>query len=237
MKRLVVATLAVLALAFGVSAGEFFFPAEKGTVIINANMDNAGKKAKGFMRITIKDVEGEGNNITVHCVAEELDKKLKVKKNDVPLTYKVHLVDGAVIADLTSFMPIEPVEGVLIHMTGDTLRIPSDMSAGQKFDDVDMSITVDMGGGVNMSIMKVKTDFSIRDHKCLAVEKITLPAGTFEAYKTSYSMTASSKVLVTIKETHNITTWYVKGIGPVRTITANEKGKVKTYTQLHSINR
>ncbi|MCL2220471.1 MAG: hypothetical protein FWB94_11400 [Chitinispirillia bacterium] len=236
MKKIAVAAMAVLVTVSGVFANDFFFPADKSMVLISANVKpkslNAKKlKIKDFTRTTIKDVENIGDTLVITYVLETLNKKLKVDRNSVPFTYRVKIIDGTLVMDAASFMSVPAEVGGAITISGDMPRLPANISAGQRFNDTNFDIITDF------DVMKQTTNIAITDYKCLAVESVTVPAGTFEAYKITQTITATMTFIVRATETSVNETWNVKGIGPVKTIIYNEKGKAKLASVLYEVKR
>jgi hypothetical protein len=99
--------------------------------------------------------------------------------------------------------------------------MPSTLSLGEKLKDVNYVMTVNMG-------FKIRTEVSITNQECLAIEDVTVPAGTFKCHK----VTQTSKVRKTITKT---ITWYAPGIGTVKSETYNDKNKLQSSTALYSV--
>jgi hypothetical protein len=220
--------VALLAVASTVQAENFFFPTQEGLVLIHGEMDKKGRNVNGYRHTTIKNVEGADGNFTVTAGLEMFNKK---RSPTGQTQYRIRIVDGAIEVGPHSFvdMSLYSDDDTTIVVTGDVIRIPSDMSPGQRFNDANMSITADM------VFFKLTTNIAITDHQCLAVETITTPAGTFEAYKTTQK--AAIGVGRARPKTTTTVTWNVKGIGPVRTIVYDHKGKVESWTDLLEIRR
>ncbi|GBU22354.1 hypothetical protein R80B4_02262 [Fibrobacteres bacterium R8-0-B4] len=197
-------------------------------MLVTANL-NANGKAESYGRTKILDVKGAENNLTITCLTDLLDNKRQPQKNIAPIEYTVKVADGAVLVDMSSFFKIpDVVAGVTVTFSGDTLRLPSKIKAGETFKDLKMTVTMDMGA------MKMPMDVAITNYKCVAVEKVTVPAGTFEAYKTTYAITTSN-AMMNMKETTTVTAWNVLGIGQVKTLSTDSKGNVETWMELQEI--
>lgn len=240
MKKFVILAVVVLLAAGNIWAKEAFFASQPGMVLTTANLDpnSKGKKGKkankveSYTRLTVKDVEGSDGNMTVMYTVEGLDAKKQSYHTDgsqLP-EYKLEIVDGYVEMDMRRF--VGGSEGGAVTLTGDDrVRVPMTMSAGERFKDVKMTMTIDMGS------FKTVTDIMSTGHMCVAVESITTPAGTFEAYKTTQMVETVTKIGITIRTVSTTETWHVRGIGPVQTFSYNRKGKLTGWTQLHEIKR
>ena len=228
IKKIVFTAVFVLTASTAALADDVFFPIKKGTVLVMANLDAKGKVEGGYGRTKILDVKGSGNNLTVTCQTEFLNSNRQPDKNIAPIDLTVRIVDGAVLVDISSVIKIPAAAGMTMTFSGDTLRLPSKMKAGDRFKDAKMTVTMDLGA------MKMPMDMAITDYKCVAVEKVTVPAGTFEAYKTTYAVTTSN-AMMNVKETTTVAAWNVLGIGPVKTVTSGSDGSVQSRTELQEL--
>jgi len=208
----------VIVAAVGAFADDIFFPTKKGTVLVMASLDAKGK-VESYGRTTVKDVKGAGNNLTVLYQTEALDKNRQPDKNGASIEYAMHIVDGAVAVDINSLLKMPATAGAGISLSGDTLRIPSTIKPGDRLKDAHMAITMDLGA------MKITTNIAVTNNKCLAVESVTVPAGTFEAYKMTQTVTTTNK-MVNITQTKTVVSWNAPGVGSVKTELYDEKGKL-----------
>jgi len=228
IKKIFFTALIALSVSSAAIADDVFFPTKKGTVLVTANLDAKGKVEGGYGRTTVLDVKGAGNNLTVLCRTELLDNKRQPDKNIAPIEFAVRVVDGAVLTDMSSIIKIPAAAGMTVAFSGDTLRLPSKMKAGDRFKDVKMTVTMEMGP------MKIPMEVAITDYKCVAAEKVTVAAGTFDAYKVTYAVTTSN-AMMNAKETVTVATWNVLGVGPVKTVTTDSGGAVQSRTELQEI--
>jgi hypothetical protein len=213
--------------AVGAFAGDIFFPTKKGTVLVVASLDAKGK-VEGYGRTTLKEVKGAGDNLTLVCQTEVLDKKRQPDRNVGAIEFTMQVINGSVVVDVGSMLKLPATAGGAIILTGDTLRLPPKIKPGDRFKDANMAMTVDLG------MMKMRTDIAVTDFKCLAVESVTVPAGTFEAYKMTQTVTTTN-TMVNVKQTTTNVSWNVLGIGPVKTVVTDEKGKVQSMTELYEV--
>jgi hypothetical protein len=118
-----------------------------------------------------------------------------------------------------------PGTEAFIEIEGDKLRIPSNLEPGSKLDDVKFTMTLNMG-------FKVRTEIVLSNQECVAVEDLTVPAGTFKCYKVTQTSTATvMRKTVTTKTI----TWYTPNIGSVKSESYDEKNKLQSSNVLHAI--
>ena len=221
MKKKVLFLISVILTVSGVSAQNMFFLTKEGVTLEYANLNNKGN-ADSFTRMTIQNVEGSGNNLIVNYISTVLNKNHKpVGSIDVP--YKVTIVNGVVEMDMTSYAPAGS-EGV-IEIEGDKFRIPSNLSPGDKLDDVHFTVTINM-------VIKIRTEISLSEQECLSIEDITVPAGTFKCHKLTQTntTTAMRRTMVT-----KSISWYADGIGMIKSETYDAKDKLTSSTVLQSM--
>lgn len=83
---------------------------------------------------------------------------------------------------------------------------------------------------LNAGMMTMRAN--LWDGKILGTETLTVPAGTYDCIKISYSMVISGP---NGNEKRNITDWYAKGVGLVKSIETDKKGNINSEDVLVSI--
>ena len=217
-KLLLVCLVATLALtnAFGQSA---LFPTKKGTVAVY-NAKDAKGNVLGYSQITITDVEGSGANMTISYTAEALDANRKpyrgVKATPMTLTIK----DNKIVFDMKSLFAGADAKA---EITGDPIELPNNLSAGQTLKDAKITMTT------RVALVKMTTEMAITDYKCLAVETVTVPAGSYKAYKVTQTVSTTA-----MKQTTKATTitWYAEGVGSVKTESYDGSGNLLSTSEL-----
>jgi hypothetical protein len=224
MKKIILTVIAIAMTLTGISAQNvFFFAAKEGMTLTYASM-NAKGRVDNYTRQTIKSVAGSGNNMTVTYEGEVLDRNKKPVSNPpAVVSYTVNIVDGVVEMDMKSYATAGS-EG-LIEIEGDKLRIPSTLAPGMKLDDVNFTLTINVG-------IRIVTTMALTEQECLAVEEVTVPAGAFTCHKVT--QTGAATAMRRTMTTKTIT-WYAPGIGTVKSETYNEKGQLQTSMALESI--
>ena len=222
MKKLFIIVISVV-MTMGVFAQNQFFPSKEGLVLLYANIDAKGK-VDSYTRQTISKVEGSGNNLSVTYVGQVLDKNRK-PTSDIEIPFTVNIVNGVVEWDMKSFVSVTPETEAFIQIEGDKLRIPSSLSPGDKLDDVKFTMTLNMG-------IRIRTEISLTDQQCLAIEDVTVPAGTFKCHKVTQTSTATVMRRTTTTKTIS---WYAPNIGTVKSEVYDEKNKLSSSIELHAI--
>jgi hypothetical protein len=162
--------------------------------------------------------------MTIQYVTQALDKNRK-PANDPPLevSFSVTVKNGVVEMDMKSFAAAG-TEG-LVEIEGDNLSIPSTLAPGKKLPDVTFTMTVNLG-------IKIRTEVSLTDQECLAIESVTVPAGTYTCHKVT--QTGNATVMRKTVTTKTFT-WYAPGIGTVKSEVYDDKGKLQASTELVAI--
>ncbi len=226
MKRikllLMIAFAAIMTVS--INAQNMFFPTKAGTILMYVQ-NNAKGKAESYSRQTIKDVEGSGSNMTISYMLESLDKNKKpLSDPPVEIPCKVIIKDDVVIMDMNQmFVGQQKDPQVKMEITGVPMELPGNMQPGQTLKDADMTMTLDM------IIMKMKTVMKMTDGKCLAIEDVTVPAGTFKCHKITQTVTTTVMKKDMVARTIS---WYAPGVGTVKTESYNDKDKLQSSMEL-----
>jgi hypothetical protein len=212
MKKILLFFLAAMLLtlpAAGLFAQNAFFAAKKGMALTYRNMDAKGKTT-GYSVMTIKDVKGSGANMSITYGMQALDSNRKPLK-DLPgeQTLTVEVKNNVVIFDINQLIPAGLTQqGAKMEITGVPMELPGNLQVGQKIKDSNVTASIDMG------FMKMDTVIKMTDGQCLAIEDVTVPAGTFKCYKITQTVTTTTLMGAIV--TRNVS-WYAPGIGTVKT--------------------
>jgi len=214
----------IAAISAGAHAQSFFFPSKAGMVLTYVQND-AKEKAVSYTLLTIKNVEGSGDNVTITYVGQALDKNRKqVGDTPIEIPYTVTISNGVVEWDMKSFAA--PGTEGFIEIEGDKLKLPSTLSPGDKLNDAKFIMTINMG-------FKIRTEVSLTDQQCLAIEDVTVPAGVFKCHKVTQTSAATVMRKTTTTKTIN---WYAPGIGTVKSEVYDSKDKLQSSQLLVEIN-
>lgn len=132
--------------------------------------------------------------------------------------------------DMKSMLPQEQMagfEGMTIEYKMENMSYPKAMVAGTTLKDGYIEAVISNEG---MTFMTMRTD--ITNIKVEAIESITVPAGTYTAYKISSDATVKTGFMtVTTKSIQ----WMVVGLGAVRSENYNKKGALVGYTVISKV--
>jgi hypothetical protein len=220
MKRLIMAML-FIAIGAGLYAQNNFVPSKVGMVLTYAENDPRGN-AQSYSVITIKDVKGSGRNMTITYGANSLDKDRRPSK-DLPgeQVFQVTIKDNVAIMDMKQMFPSG--QGLKVEVTGTPMELPSNLRVGQALKDSVVTGTMDLG------IMKMSTVIKMTEGKCLAIEDVRVPAGTFKCHK------ITQKISSTAMNVNNVGTtisWYAPNIGTVKTESYDDRNRLVSGTVL-----
>jgi len=228
MRRIHLFFVVVMSLLMGgmVQAQNAFFPYKAGTKQLYVHKDSKGK-VDSYTRQTVKEVKGSGGNMLISYVAEVLDKDKKPSNPPTEVPCTVVIKDGVMTLDMNQmFASMMKDPQMKVEITGVAVELPADMKPGQSLKDANMTMSVDMG------IMKMQTDIQITDGKCLAIEDVSVAAGTFKCHKITQTVTTTVMRRNVVATTIS---WYAPGIGIVKTESYDDKNKLTGTTELVSI--
>jgi hypothetical protein len=209
------------------SAQNIFFPTQPGTVLLYQQTDENGK-ITGYTRYTVTSVTGSGNNMTVYYLLENMDENRQVT---LEFPGKTHIRDGRIIFDIEQMIaPYLQSSGLGLEaeFSGTFMEIPTDFSPGQRFDDTEGTIRIGRG------ILGMRVRMSVTDAKCIKIEDVTVPAGTFNSHK--ITQTINNTVLLRTTSVRLIS-WYVHNIGTVKNRTYDNRGRLQSVSKLVEIIR
>jgi len=221
MKRLIMAMF-VITIGAGLYAQDSFFPSKAGITLTYANNDARGN-TEGYTVLTIKDVKGSGNNITITYTGASLDKSRKLVKGS-EMIYKAVVKNGVLIMDINRLVPVEMREqGIKIEAKGLPMELPNDIKPGQSLKDCWVTAKMDLG------VMTVSNTIRLTEGKCLAIENVKVPAGTFKCHKITQKYTATAGNITVFSTS---VSWYAPNIGEVKNETYDENKKLVSTSVL-----
>ena len=218
MKKIFLILIIFVMVTAGLFAQNIFFAAKKGMTLTYVNNDANGNP-NSYDVLTIKEVKGSGQNMTITYAMKSLDKDKKpLKEGPTEKTFQVVIKDGIMYRDINEMVPSNINQGELkVEISGSPMELPGNLQPGQKLKDSEVTINVDMG------IMKIDTVVKITNGECLAIEDVTVPAGTFKCHKISQTASATAMKLETVTKTFS---WYASGIGSVKAEIYDSKNKL-----------
>ena len=220
---------------FSASAQQPFVCTEPGTVLEYACYDAEGRPT-GYSRSTVERC-GTNADGWLEVVSREemlgLSREPLVKEHgpDAMLARTIVRAEDTVVPLGDLLVSVLRDERMSVAMTeGGDYAYPFALSVGMTLPDVVSVFNVRRDGEPT----KMNIRLTVGDRAVLAHERIAVPAGTFEAYKVSE--TVSVKLLVFRVAVKNVS-WFVPGLGAVRTEQQTEKGKIENYSELLSIRK
>ena len=204
-----------------------FFPTKVGTVLEYKSYDKKEKET-GTIRYTITDLKSEGDNMDITYLIESIDAKEKLQFKE-ELT--IHKKGDKLYVDMSSFLSKVVLQkagdkAANIEITGNDMEIPSNLKPGDILPDSNVDIAMKMG------FINIKMSANVTERKVVALEKVAVKAGNFDAYKITSMVSSNAMGMKTNSPT---TEWLVKSIGMVKSETYDKKGKLESYTELVSI--
>ena len=222
-----VTVILMIASVTATHAQNTFFPTKAGMVQVYEQKNDKGK-TQSYSKTSIKNVEGSGNNMTISYVTEILDKNKKSANPPVEVPCKVIIKNGVMILDMNQmFAGMQKDAGLKVEITGVPMELPSNMQPGQSLKDAEMTMSIDM------AIMKMKTTVKMTDGKCLAIENVTVPAGTFTCHKIAQTVSTTVMGKNVVSQT---VSWYAPGVGTVKSETYNGKNQLQSSMELVEMN-
>ena len=182
---------------------------------------NAKGKFQGKQLNEVKAMETTGTGWST-----TLGMKLYDKKNEMVYDKDIDMAcdNGTVVLDMTRMISEEQMQAykdMNMKIDMDNIEIPEKLEAGMVLNDGSVTISGDMPMNITVNIT---------DRKVEGKETITTPAGTFECFKITYSV--STKMVMNIKSTG--ADFIAQGVGMVRNETYNKSGKLTGYSELTS---
>jgi hypothetical protein len=220
--KLLLVTAFVL-ITTGIDAQNTFFPAKTGTVLVHRQKNDKGK-VEHYSRQTVTAVEGSGSNMTISYLLETMDKD---RKTLVETPCKLIIKNGVMIPDMKQlYAGWQKDPKVKLEVKSIPMELPNNMQPGQSLKDAKLTMNMERG------VLKVKIDMDIVEGKCLAIENVTVPAGTFKCHKiTQTFVTTAMKKVYRMQ----VVSWYAPNVGLVKTEAFNEKNVLQSTTELEEM--
>lgn len=203
--------------------GQSFYAMKEKTKITTSNYDGKGKLT-GTSEATVKSVKSTANGFM--ATMEVNVKNDKGKPTVEAKNFDVSCENGVIKLDIGSMYLNDmaaQMKGMDMKISGTGIDIPATLSEGQTLSDGDSEIKMGSNG---MTFMTMK--FAIKNRKVEKKEKITVGAGTFDAYKITYDM--DMKVL--FKKSIKSVQWLVPSVGMIKSETYNAKGELEGTTEM-----
>jgi len=219
-KYLVIAVLAVMSYGVASAQSVYYFSVNPKEVFAYTIIDDDGAFF-GRFDVNTHSCSGDLQNGEVVIYENFYDKNNKpIFKESNQFVMDIALVNGEAFANIGSLSRALKVQDYMSK--GDIISLPSTLLVGGAVPDGKLSIK--MGA--------IKGTITVTDRKVIAYENISTQAGSFMCYKITERQISKTAGL---SFEHNLVTWYCKGIGCVKQICYDKKGKLINTIELVSI--
>jgi len=169
----------------------------------------------------VSGVSKSGSTTSANVKSEFLDKNDKVMGQS---TGEMKCKNGQLLIDMKMLLsPQQTSQFQTAEAKGEvvSLEYPLNMNVGQSLSDgfFDMDMKTESGISANLKL-------EITNRKVKGKESVTTPAGTWEAYKISYSSKVLIKMGLGIPMKFETTEWFVPDFGVVKTETKSGKSEL-----------
>jgi len=232
MKKFILSMCVILSSAFIYAQEDClsFYPSNKGSVMISKSY-NANDDLLNIMTYTVEDATQnvDGQTIMVGCDITDAQgytiDKGKIEANCVNGSVFLKMKSEAVASEFFDIL------GCNTQLVGNFLDYPNAFADNSLFND---TFSTEPGEYTVESKADKKDKMTVRvyDRQYQKNEKITTPAGTFDASKITFMFDSTKDKKV---QTHKGVEWYAEGAGIVRSETYDKSGKLESYTVLTNL--
>jgi len=192
------------------------------------SFDGKGKLI-ATMHYKIVNVATEAGAVVYTIDFESMNNK---GKSEIKNTYKLHCKGNILSMDAKSLISTEQMkslENFQMKFTSADIEYPASLTVGQKLKDASLK------GEGSSGPMSITTNILIFNRKVESLEKITVPAGTYDAYKITSDMTMESQMGLKIKLDLQTVSYRVPNILWDLKTESYRKGKLAGTTELIKI--
>jgi hypothetical protein len=204
-----------------------FYSLKKGMVLGHQILDAKGKLT-GTIRTTCMDVDKIGKAVNFKLKNEYADGK---SNNQSTREYDMKCEDGNFYLDMNSMVDpksMEAFKGMEVKVDANDMMYPAILEVGSALPDANINLSAGSGG---VSIMNLT--IAITNRKVVGKESVTVPAGTFDCYKITYDI--ETKMM--FKMINTVTEYVNMGLGSVKTVTFDKKGKIINTVLLNELKK
>ena len=192
------------------------------------NYDGKGKPS-GNMIYKIKEVKKEGG-LTVFSI--EFESFSNKGKSEYRSTYQMRCDGNVIMVDASSLINEEQMKSLdnfQMKFTSTDIQYPNKMSVGQKLKEASMK------GEGSSGPLNVTFNMFIKNREVASQEKITVPAGSYDAFKITSDMLMETKMGMGIKVEMETISWRTPDILWDLKTESYRKGKLISRTELTKI--
>lgn len=208
MRKILLSILAIslCALSWG-QEKEPFCCTKSGAKLVYSTLDAKGNET-GSTITTIDSVSGSDGNYSISQTTTVYSGGQALTK---PVTTTATVVNGDCSVALGG--------GLVIDVSSNVPLLPARLAVG-----------LELGtGNLVMNVSGIKMTQTITSNKCVGREEVTTTAGTFDCYVVEQAYSAK---LGPIKTTGTTKTYYARGVGMVKQVSLDKRGKVASENVL-----
>ena len=240
--------LALMLMVGGLAASAQYFCTDQGKVMLYKAVDKSGKDSvESVIQATTVGVETAADgkiSVRLQEIQSDPDNPLAEIK-----TYSTYIYDPQ--TDVSTIIPMsaDDFKNFILTMIKDAAAANGQSMSEMDLADIEkvmstkgqIEFTIDPKAEVaskipnstlRLSAGQLSMSMNFWEGKFLGAESVTTEAGTFDCVKISYVMRTSSP---SGNEKRNVTAWYAKGIGLVRSVDTDKKGDITAEQNLFVI--
>ncbi len=210
--------------------GEPFYALKKGGVVEYTNYDGKGR-VSSYVKNKVIEMQRHGRNITAVLAGTETNAKGKELGS---ATLSLRFQNGSFYVDLLSMMPPKGLENADFDakITGREMMIPEKLAPGQVLPEAEMQFNIKMkGDGDSMALPPIVV--RVFNRKAIGAESVETPIGKFVCFKINQSVEMELPLIG--KQVSSGTVWIGKGMGVVKSVSYDKKGKLQGTTLLTNL--
>jgi len=226
MKRVFLSTIACVIAVFTIAQTcPDYYPLHEG-----ASWETQNFNAKDKLESTATTKVLAVNNTAVGYEATIETNSIDAKKNQFTskMTYKCE--NGVIYVDMSNFMDqstMDAYKDIDVKVENVGMQYPSTLVPGTTLPDAKFTMSASSQGFQVFNMV-----VNITDRKVVSSESITVPAGTFQATKITYTVTSKVAFMNTQA---SVTEWISSSAGVVRSENYDKNGKLMGYMVLSKL--
>ncbi len=224
MKNLIVTFILLLStslIMIAQNSCSVYYPFTEGATAEITSYDRKDRVA-AVVTYTVEEVRDTGD-----ALVATMSSQIKDEDNEelAETTYDITCADDKIAIDFKSMISPQMMEqfgDMDYEVTGSNLEIPNSLSVGQSLPDADLQMKINMAG-INMNM-----NVAITDREVTGQETVTTPAGTFDCYVIRYTV----ETKMGMGQRGTALQWIAEGVGMVKQVDYNKRGKVTSKSLL-----
>ena len=229
IKHLVFSIIFIITFSYSSSAQECMGITLKAGSGFDMNSLDGKGKLNGKLTYKIISVTNEGGNTIITIDFESFNEK---GKSELKNTYKMRCDGNTLTLDASSLINPEQMksfEGFKMKYTSEDIVYPGKLSVGQTLKDGSLR-----GEGIS-GPMPIIFNMAVVNRKVVSEEKLTIPAGSFDAFKVTSDMKMETKMGFGIKMEMQTVSYRAPGVLWDLKTETYRKGKLMGTTELAKI--